>query len=175
MPETLSDPPKVELFDGTPHAKVSPRLRHAVAQRALASILARLASGRGLVATELRCRLTGTQTGSTSLVPDISYFALERLRALDPEEREEPPFAPDIAVEVRSRSDDLDYLAAKIARYLTCGSVLVLDVDPLARVIFVSDASGVTRFQDGDTVEHCAMPWLRFDVAEVFADQDSLA
>lgn len=86
--------------------------------------------------------------------------------------REEPPFSPDIAVEVWSPTNDRHYLDQKIARYLATGAVLVLDVDPYARTIVAHDSSAVRTYIIGETFAHPAVPWLRFDVAEAFADLD---
>ncbi|HMF28997.1 MAG TPA: Uma2 family endonuclease, partial [Candidatus Cybelea sp.] len=96
----------------------------------------------------------------------------ERLRALSVVEREEPPFSPDIAVEVWSPTNDRRYLDLKIERYLATGAILVLDVNPYARTIVAHDASAIRTYQSGERFEHPAMPWLRFDVAEAFADLD---
>ncbi|MHB8590820.1 MAG: Uma2 family endonuclease, partial [Vulcanimicrobiaceae bacterium] len=89
---------------------------------------------------------------------------------LSDEEADEPPFAPDIAAEVRSPSQRLDLLARKIARYLATGATIVLDVDPMKRTI-VAHTVRETRTYDADArFAHPALPWLDFEVAELFAD-----
>jgi Uma2 family endonuclease len=94
------------------------------------------------------------------------------LRALSAVDREEPPFSPDIAVEIWSPTNDRRYLDMKIARYLATGALLVLDVDPYARTIVAHDGSGIRTYKTGELFEHSALPWLRFEVAEAFADLD---
>lgn len=85
---------------------------------------------------------------------------------------EKPPFAPDIAVEVRSPSDDLHYLAKKIERYLQTGALLALDVNPATRTIAVHDRTNVREFSEGEIFEHPAVPWLSFAVNAVFSKLD---
>ena len=97
---------------------------------------------------------------------------LGRLRALSAADREQPPFSPDVVVEVWSPTNDRRYLDVKIARYLATGALLVLDVDPYARRIVAHDASGVCTYESGEQFENAAAPWLGFPVAEAFADLD---
>jgi hypothetical protein len=84
--------------------------------------------------------------------------SFERLRAIPEKQREEPPFAPDIAVEVRSPSDNLTFLRRKIERYLQAGSVLVLIADPDKRTIVAHDSGGVRNYGVGDRFAHPAVP-----------------
>lgn len=172
MPELLSDQPEIEYLDGAAHRKVSPKLSHGIVQRILSAIIADIAGDRGIVATELRCHPGSTGGRPTSFVPDISYVAFERLKAVPKAAREEPPFAPDIAVEVRSPSDNLRYLRKKIERYLQTGALLALDVNPATRKIAVHDGTNVREFSEGEIFEHPAFPWLRFAVHNVFSKLD---
>jgi Uma2 family endonuclease len=172
VPETLIDRPEIEYLDGRPYPKVSPKLTHSLVQGALVGILRRCAGKRGRVGPELDVYPGPASTGLTKFVPDVAYVSMERLRALSAEDREEPPFSPDIAVEVWSPTNDRRYLDLKIARYLATGAVLVLDVDPYARTIVAHDASAIRTYEAGERFEHPALPWLRFEVAEAFADLD---
>lgn len=171
-PETLIDLPEIEYLDGQPYPKVSPKLTHSLVQGALVRILHRCAGKRGRVGPELDVYPVPADAGMTKFVPDVAYVSMERLRALHAAEREEPPFSPDIAVEVWSPANDRRYLDLKIARYLATGAALVLDVDPYVRTIVAHDGSSVRRYASGEQFEHPATPWLRFDVAEAFADLD---
>lgn len=83
--------------------------------------------------------------------------------------RRQPPFAPDIAAEVRSTSNDAEYRERKFQRYLACGAVLVLDVDPEARSIVAIAPEGRRIYRSGARFKHPATPWLDFDVDEAFA------
>lgn len=83
-----------------------------------------------------------------------------------------PDFAPEIAVEVRSPGVSAADLEKKIAKYLACGTTLVLDVDAEARTIHARSAEGELTFRIGESLEYAAFPWLRFGVAEAFANLD---
>ena len=170
--ETMVDPPEIEYLDGRAYPKVSPKLRHSLVQGAMVRILHRTGGGRGCVAPELDVYPGGGT--ATKFVPDIAYITTERLKALSPAQRDDPPFSPDIAVEVWSPSNDRSYLETKIARYLATGSLLVLDVNPNARTVSAHDASSVRTYESGEMFEHPAIPWLRFEVAETFADLDAI-
>ena len=172
MAVLLDDRTETEYLDGRPHPKVSPKRVHARVQFALAAAIDRCARRRGLVGTEWRFRLGSVDGTNTSFVPDVAYVSYDRLRPLSDEEADEPPFAPDIAAEVRSPSQRLDLLARKVTRYLATGATIVLDVDPMKRTI-VAHTVRETRTYDADArFAHPALPWLDFEVAELFADID---
>ena len=85
---------------------------------------------------------------------------------------EEPPFAPDVAVEIRSPSDRERNIQTKVQLYLEHGATLVLDVDPFKREIIAHDASGKHTFNASMHFEHAALPGLRLDVGDLFARAD---
>jgi len=174
MASVLSDKPEIELLDGRAYPKVSPKARHAGVQAALGRVIEDLAGNSGFVGPEWRFKIGRADDTNTTFVPDVSYVSLERLRAIPEKEREEPPFAPDIAVEVRSPSDNLAFLRRKTERYLQTGSVLVLVADPDKRTIVAHDSAGARNYLVGDRFEHPAVPWLTFDVAVIFAKLDLL-
>lgn len=174
MAQTLSDKPEIEILDGRAYPKVSPKARHAGVQGALWRTIEDLAGDRGFVGTEWRFKIGLADDTNTSFVPDVAYVSFERLRAIPERQRDEPPFAPDIAVEVRSPSDNLAFLRRKIERYLQTGSGLVLVADPNTRTIVAYDSRGTQEYQSGDRFEHVAQPWLKFDVAAIFAKLDLL-
>ncbi len=166
-----TEPEYWEYLDGEVHPKVSPRERHAVVQTAIAAIVRTAAAGRGQVGTEWDIWLPDHEK-VTKFIPDVSFFSFDRLREISERDAESPPFAPDIAVEVWSPGDDRAYLQKKIALYLSHGSLVVLDVDPLTRSIRVHDNIGVNELYESDQFAHLLVPWLMFDVREVFRDLD---
>jgi Uma2 family endonuclease len=166
-----TEPEYWEYLDGEVHPKVSPRQRHAVVQGTLLAIIRTAARGSGQVGTEWDVWLPDREK-RTKFIPDVSFFSFDRLRAMSEEEREFPPCAPDIAVEVLSPGDDRAYLERKIGLYLSHGSLIVLDVDPLERTIRVCDRDGALLLREGDRFANAAIPWLAFDVQEAFADLD---
>jgi Uma2 family endonuclease len=168
----LIDLPEIEYLDGEAYPKASPRTTHAMVQGRIWSILSTAAATRGYVGTEWDVHPGKADGTTTTFVPDAAFISRERLASLDRADREEPPFAPDIAVEIWSPSNDRAYLDRKIAKYLATGAVLVLDVNPFDRTIAAWGDAGVRRFANGDTFEHAAVPWLRFAVKDAFDDLD---
>jgi Uma2 family endonuclease len=96
----------------------------------------------------------------------------ERLAGLDDDAAEEPPFAPDVAVEIRSPGDRERNILAKVALYLRAGAQLVLDVDPEVCRITAYDASGFKVFNADDIFAHQHAPGLEFEVGRLFAAAD---
>ena len=105
----------------------------------------------------------------TVLAPDVAFVAAER--APQGKARKHfPRLAPDLAVEVRSPSDRLGDVLAKVALYLQAGVRLVWVVDSERRTVtvFRPDAPAETRDDtmtiDGDDV----LPGFAVPVAEMF-------
>jgi Uma2 family endonuclease len=70
--------------------------------------------------------------------PDASWVKKSRLAQLTPEERKKfLPLSPDFAVELRSPSDDLDTIKAKMEEYIACGVRLGWLIDPETRTVYV--------------------------------------
>ncbi len=167
MQETFSDLPEIEYLGGRPFPKVSPKRVHGLVQFAIARILRECGADRGQTVPEWRVRLSR----GTELVPDVAFVSYGRLRALTDEAAEEPPFAPDIAVEVRSTSHRAGYAHDKIIAYLKYGGVLVLDIDPKKRKVHAHCADGSVRtYGPGESFTHDAVLWLRFNVDSLFED-----
>lgn len=165
----LDEKPYLEILNGRGVRKVSPKRKHAELQWRIAALLDRLAGSPGHVGTEWRCHLPAGPRGVTTLVPDVAWVAAERLLPLSETARDEPAFAPDIIAEVRSPSDHEAHIAAKIATYLANESLIVLDADPEREVITAHERSGSTTFSRADFFECDSVPWLRFEIAPLFA------
>jgi Uma2 family endonuclease len=164
--------PYVEWIDGRPEPKVSPQRKHGKLQGRCTALLEDLGGATGEVASEWRVYLPDGPHGPTTLVPDVAYISRERLLPLSDTQIEKPPFAPDVAVEIRSPEDPPKRRAEKVALYLANGSLLVLDVDFETKHITAHARGGVTTFTKSETFEHADVPWLRFDVAPLFANLD---
>src|SRR6267154_2317163 len=105
MEEMLLEKPYVEYLDGKAYPKaVSPKAKHSIVQGAAFAILRRCSAGLGLTGTEWDFRVGVVDGTQTILVPDVAFVTLSRLQALPEAERDQPPFAPDVAVEVQSPS-----------------------------------------------------------------------
>lgn len=172
MRTILYDPPEIEYLDGHPHPKVSPKTSHTFVQSAFVGLFRTLGKGRGFSGPEWRFDPGQIDRTPTEFVPDVSFVSKERIHDIPEDRTEKLPFSPDIAVEVRSPKDDLKYLREKIERYLATGAVLVLDVDPKKETIEAHAHDGARTFRRGEHFVHPAVPWLEFDVDEVFAELD---
>jgi Uma2 family endonuclease len=167
MHDMLYDLPEIEYLSGQPYPKVSPKRVHAIVQGNVCFVLRRSSRGRGQAGTEWRFKLSI----ETEFVPDVAFVSYERLRTLSDVEADEPPLAPDIAVEIRSPSNRANYNAQKFTTYLRYGAVLVLDVDPKERVVHAHAVDGSLRtYRAGEAFAHDAVPWLQFHVDELFED-----
>lgn len=70
--------------------------------------------------------------------PDASWVLKERWDALSQEEQEKiPRLCPDFVVELRSPSDRLDALQAKLSEYLDSGARLGWLLDPIEKRVYV--------------------------------------
>ncbi len=173
LTQLISERPHIEYYDDRAYPKMSPKRRHGSVQGVCFGVLRRCGRSLGQTATEWRFYMPGLVKGRTELVPDVSFVTFDRLRPLSEDEREKPRFAPDIAVEIRSPGDDLAFLATKIAAYLQRGGIVAFDVDPIARTVVAHFADGrVIALAASDRFADDAVPWLGFEVAELFADLD---
>jgi Uma2 family endonuclease len=70
--------------------------------------------------------------------PDAAWMLRERWDALSSEQRKTfPPLTPDFVVELRSESDTLKALRAKMREYIECGVRLGWLIDPMSRQVEV--------------------------------------
>jgi Uma2 family endonuclease len=163
------DLPEIELVNGVELPKMSPRRNHALLQLELGQQLRTWARNRGEVGTEWRFVLVSEGPHRTSLVPDIAFVSAARMATLSDDVAQEPPFAPDLAIEIRSPGDREANIRAKITLYLAHGAALVLDVDPHRSCITVHDCRSSCTFCDGDALTHPAAEGLQIDVRALFA------
>ena len=164
----LDERPYKEIYDGRIHPKVSPRLNHALVQAAVVSLLFEWGRERGASGSELRVYLDE----HTSLVPDVSFISDERLERLSEAQRQKPPFAPELVVEIRSPKNRESSIHRKTALYLEHGAIAVLDVDPTQRLVRVTTRDGESTLKPGDTFMHPTFPELALPVNAIFAPLD---
>jgi len=70
--------------------------------------------------------------------PDLAWVRRSQWEGLTEAEREEfPPLCPDFVMELRSRSDDLDKLKAKMEEYIANGALLGWLIDPTQKKVYV--------------------------------------
>ncbi len=83
--------------------------------------------------------------------PDAAWVKQERWDGLTPEQKRKfPPIAPDFVIELRSETDDLAMLHAKMQEYINNGVVLGWLIDPKTRRVEV--------YRQGQSVEILASP-----------------
>lgn len=75
---------------------------------------------------------------SSTLSPDASWFSLAKWETLTPEQRRKfLPFCPEFVVEVKSPSDRLNMLQAKMHDWLRNGAQLAWLLDPATEMAYV--------------------------------------
>lgn len=169
---------RVELVRGRLLVREPPGMRHGeCAMRigvALSNFLSWDRESRG--AAETRGRVLTCDSGftlsrnpDTVRGPDVAYVSRERWAGPLPDGYGE--FAPDLAVEIRSPSDRLGAVLAKVGDWLDAGSHLVWVVDPARRLVTVYRADGSQAMlgtedvlDGGDVLPGFALP-----MAELFA------
>lgn len=88
------------------------------------------------------------------LSPDAAWIARKRWQVLSAEEQDSfAPLCPDAVFEVRSKSDAVEELRAKMQAYVANGALLGVLVDPYERFVEVWRSNGQTdRFVEQDRV-----------------------
>ncbi len=99
--------------------------------------------------------------------PDLSWVRNERWNALTSDEQEQfPPLCPDFVVELRSRTDSLAELKAKMGEYLANGAQLGWLIDPLKRKVHIYRKGAATEILD-DPKQVSGEPLLKGFVLDV--------
>ena len=81
--------------------------------------------------------------------PDLSWIKLERWNALPPEKRKKfAPICPDFVVEIRSETDSLPKLKAKMQEYIANGASLGWLIDATKRKVYVYHPSAEVEILD---------------------------
>lgn len=105
----------------------------------------------------------------TVRAPDIAYVSRERFAGPMPDGF--PELAPDLAVEVRSPSDRVGAVVAKVGDWLSAGTALVWVIDPPRQSVVVYRADGsVAVLEIADTLTgEAVLPGFALPLAELFA------
>jgi Uma2 family endonuclease len=168
MARGIDTKPYLEWLDGAESVAVSPNTPHGIVATTIAEVLNSASKGVGLAISELHLRLNDVPAKRTVLLPDVSFYRTESFLAIDPADRLLPNVPPEIIVEVRSPNDRPGFREEKIGRYLAWGCPLIFDVDPIPRSIVVHTRDSVRRLEVGDRFSDPIVPWLAFDVSDVF-------
>jgi Uma2 family endonuclease len=165
--------PALEWIAGRAVAKVSPRIRHAVLQGMFFNAFHAWSDGRCVVGTEWRFRLAPAGEIRRPLVPDVAVIPRDGLRGLEDRDFDSPPYGPAIVVEILSPGDLPAHLAHKRKVYFACGTLLMLVVDPLERLVDAFESNGtMRRFDQDDTLISDAFPDMRIVLRPIFAAID---
>ena len=166
--------PAYEWVRGRALQKMSPTRRHAVLQAVFIRLLGDWAQGSGWIGSEWRFIVAPPSEAARPLVPDVAYVAAERLAALPEAEREYPPLAPDIVVEILSPGDRSVDVEHKCAVYLAAGTSVVLIVDPLQRTMEAYESgTSPRRYDASGRYVSSSVAGLAIDLAAVFAKLDA--
>lgn len=104
-------------------------------------------------------------------IPDVSFISWERL---PPNKAPLPDVAPDLAVEILSKSNTRKEMERKLGDYLRAGVRLVWYVDPKTRSAKVYDAAGgVRKLTEADELDGGdVLPGFRLRLADWFAEAE---
>ena len=114
---------------------------------------------------------TGFKLPDGSLLsPDAAFVFRDRWLGLSPEEREAfPPLAPDVALEIRSRSQTLEELRQKARAYLANGTRVVVLLDPYTHRVEVHRQGGAEEYSDPQRIPlDPELPGFTLDAQELF-------
>jgi Uma2 family endonuclease len=103
--------------------------------------------------------------------PDAAWVRLERWEALTPEQRQKfPPLAPDFAIELRSATDELKPLQAKMQEYRDNGVRLGWLLDPQRQIVEIYRiGTDVEVIQSPTTLSgEDVLPGFVMDLSEIF-------
>lgn len=166
----------VELANGEVIVTPSPSLDHGFLGRALFLALVQHVQAHGLgdvFPDNLAYELPIPGRPDTVRVPDVSFIRAGRIPRPRPFRRAFP-FAPDLAVEVRSPSDRPGILRDRLVDYQDAGTPLVWVVDGEARSAEVYALGEPVRvLRESDALDGGAvLPGLSLPLARLFAEAD---
>lgn len=88
--------------------------------------------------------------------PDLAWVQLERWNALALEDQEKfPAIAPDFVVELRSRTDDLKTLQAKMQEYIENGVRLGILLNPQDKAVEIYQPGAAVQFLENPSTVDC--------------------
>jgi Uma2 family endonuclease len=107
-------------------------------------------------------------------IPDVAFFSWDRIPGRRLPAEPIPTLAPDLAIEVLSRSNTPAEMRLKRQDYFTAGVSLVWEVDPDARTVSVYIApDGPAVLAEADTLDGgTALPGFTMPLRGLFAELD---
>ena len=109
-------------------------------------------------------------TGDRNRKPDVSFIAKGRLSIAD-KRLDAFTIAPDLAVEVISKYEEIMELDERIGEYLKAGVKLVWVINPRAETVTIwrSDGTGGRLNANGELSGESVIPGFKCKVSEIFA------
>ena len=107
-------------------------------------------------------------------IPDVAFTNWDRLPGRRRPDAPVPRLAPNLAVEVLSRSNTPGEMAAKRQDYFTAGVEVVWEIDPRARTVVVyTSATASTTLTAADTLDGGpVLPGFTLPLQQLFAELD---
>ncbi len=102
--------------------------------------------------------------------PDVAWVRLDRWDALTPEQQEKfPPIAPDFLIELRSRTDDLTTLQAKMQEYQANGVSLGILINPQDKQVEIYRSIAGVEILDRPSQVDCSdvLPGFVINLAQI--------
>jgi Uma2 family endonuclease len=106
-------------------------------------------------------------------IPDVAFFSWDRLPGRRVPDEPIPTLAPDLAVEILSRSNTPGEMLLKRQDYFAAGVRLVWEVDPEARRlhVYTTPEEPSATLTEGDTLDGGAvLPGFMLPLRELFAE-----
>ncbi len=161
-----------ELVEGELLTMPPPRFLHTKIVTLIFRSLVRFLDGRAIGEAFAEAGFVLSEDPPTVRQPDLAVLAARRLSSAPNEGY--PSGAPDVAIEVLSRSDSADDLHLKIRQYLGAGAKAVIVVSPRAREAWVHRPEVAPEsLESGQSLElPDILPGWSLPVAEVVAPLD---
>lgn len=163
---------KVELSDGELIMTAAARAFHNLVRDRLGRSLGDFADKHGL--GEVLWETDFKLETNTVRIPDVAFISARRWRGVDP--RALMDFAPDLAVEVVSPSNNADDLALKVRQYLRAGTRLVWVIYPESRLVYIyrpGERPEIREAETGQVLDAPALlPGWSLPLATLFGTSD---
>jgi Uma2 family endonuclease len=107
-------------------------------------------------------------------IPDVAFTSWNRLPGRRRPAAPVPRLAPNLAIEILSRSNTPEEMAIKRQDYFAAGVELVWEIDPTARTVVVyTSPTDATTLAAGDTLDGAAvLPGFSLPLHKLFAELD---
>ena len=161
-----------ELIDGTLVEKAM-SIRESIFARFVATLLDGFILPRNLGLTATSDGMVRMVTGRIR-IPDVAFFSWDRLPNRTWPTEPIASFAPNLAIEILSKSNTDEEMRLKRVDYFKSGVDLVWEIDPRTRVVRVyTDVSNVCEFSGNDQLDGgSVLPGFTVPLSQLFGELD---